>query len=268
MRGRSAGSTSRPEPWARRASRRAQGALRTGRLDPQLVVDAEGAITVAWLSSANTVQATRLEPGATQWTDSRDRHPSRRRGLPARRGSERHGHGCLGSRSVRPRGGPGLRQPGRHHARARRVLVGCRRSSSPRPSSIIADLKAVADRTGTVTAVWMQNADRVRAASNQGGGGFTEVPLVEEGIATSINPDLAVTPSGGVVVSWLQPALPPASDVVVVATRDPGGSFTDRLPVADPLDDAIDTGSSSTTPAPPPSCSRPRPARSPTRCTP
>ena len=39
-----------------------------GAIDPQLVVDDRGAITVAWLTSANTVQATRLEPGNAQWT--------------------------------------------------------------------------------------------------------------------------------------------------------------------------------------------------------
>ncbi len=119
-----------PSTRGRRASRPAKELSEPGAFDPQLVVDDQGAITVAWLTSANTVQATRLEPGAAQWTTPETRHPSRRPGVRPRRGVERRGHGCLAARGVRPR-------RGRHGAtawtpaRSRQVGPGRLHRSSP-----------------------------------------------------------------------------------------------------------------------------------------
>jgi len=202
-----------------------------GAWDPELVVDEQGAVTVAWLSSDATVQATRLEPGATQWTSPRTVTRPGAQGVHlvvSPNGtvtvvSEQSVYdvelalelSSVDARTLAPGGSWSAPQ----------VVA----AETP---GYITDLRAAVDGAGAVTAVWVQNDDRVRLASNQGGGGYVEVPVVDDDTALSRKPDVAATPSGGVVVSWAQSA-PSGGEEVVVATRAAGGSFTEPVPVAD-----------------------------------
>ena len=203
---------------------------------PQLEVDAHGAITVAWRSSAETVRVARREPGAARWSTP----PATVSGPTAEDfqlvvGAD--GAVTVVSRHAEFDPGGNL-----YSVNASTLVPGGSWSVPqvvvPETREKITDLQAAADRAGTVTAVWVQGA-RVHAASNEDGA-FVETLLSGEDVDVAGAPDAATMPGGGVAVSWTQ-SMASAGMEVVVASRGSEGSFTDPVPVADPHDEVIDT---------------------------
>lgn len=207
-----------------------------GAYHPQLEVDAHGAITVAWRSSDETVRVTRREPGATQWsTPPETVTVSTVEDFQLVAGAD----GAVTVVSRHTEFEPGGKV---YSVNASTLTPG---GSWSLPQVVVAetrervtDLEAAADRAGNVSVVWVQGA-RMRAASREDGV-FVQTPLGGGDVDVAGAPDVATMPGGGVAVSWAR-SVASSSMEVVVATRSPGGSFADPLPVADPHDEVIDT---------------------------
>ena len=216
--------------------------------DPQVVVDTQGGVSVAWILSRTerNVQATYLEPEATEWTTPEivTSHSALTFELVV------DAHDSVAALSLHAV--TEIEPPSTTYRIDANVRLAGAGWSGPQvvaeeTAQEIADLGAVASAEGTITAVWTQGTgleSRVHAAradtAPEVASEFVAHPVSAAAVGAGA-PDLAMAPNGAAVVSFAQREALTTRQVAVVATVDPEGVVTGLETVSSASDEVLDT---------------------------